>query len=478
MNKSIATTFLFLVTTLCNIAIAKVDSKKSLQERFLPKHKSTQASKATSLFTPKREMNYYWNDTASNWTFSDTALYTYDNKAHILSKLQKDQYGVNISLQTNTFSNNGLITTCLTQFWDNTTNTWINSYKRTINYDIHLNTTLDQSEYWDGSTNTWVIVSAYQHAYTYNAQGWPSSITNSMWDATSLTFMVSDRSINITYNAQGSKLTEQMDYFDGSTNTWIPYELDNYTYTNQNILASLIISQPSGTIWEPSYRVSNLVWYQWNGNIDNSLIQSYYMDAYDLSINNWIWDTRCNVTYTTNNSNVSIIEIYNGTSWTNDTKTIKQFDTYDNPTLSENYSWDGFANWLIDNGATYQYQYTGQGAMSEKIIQVYDAFTSMAYLNSTKSVYDDFIEFNWATGINSNNTNDANIFPNPSQDKFTIKLNQASALQIYNMLGELMFSDSKVSQVEVDCSNWPSSTYVIQVQNPNEGSFTKKFVKN
>ena len=477
--KQLSIYLCFLFLAVCNISLASTNKKLRFQELVHHKHNTLQASKASSLFTPKRERNYYWDNVSNAWSLNDTSFYTYDNKAHVLSKLQKNINGVNIALESNTYASNGLLTNSLTKTWDLNTNAWVNSYQRTKSYDTHQNITLDQSEYWDNTTNTWVILSSNKYVYTYNAQSLISSITISTWDIPSLSFVSSTRTVNITYNNNGGKLNEQLEYFDQNSNVWTPYELDVYTYSNQNVLTSFVSSIYDGQgNWTPNYRALNLVWYAWNGNMDNSLIQSYTIENYDSNLSTWTPSTRANITYTNNNSNTTISETYNGTSWDITSKDVFIYDTYDNETLNESFSWDAQNNlWILGYGSTNQYQYTAQGAMTEKINQYYDVFTAMAYVNSSKSVYEDFIEFNWATGINSSNTIDANIFPNPSQDHFTIKLNQASALQIYNLLGELMYTTNNVSKVEVDCSNWPEGIYMIHMQNIVEGNFTKKFTK-
>jgi hypothetical protein len=465
---------------LAQVSVGKTISKQSILQNLHAGHtKPSTTAKATSIFTPQKETNYYWDLTNNVWTISDTTYYTYDGKAHVMSRLQKDQTGANVMLTTYTYNANGLQTDLLMQSWDNTTNTWVNMQKNTKNYDIHSNITLEQSEFWDNTINAWSIVSSAKHAYTYNAAGLPSSKTNSYWDPTSATFIVSDRSINMTYNTANLILSEQMDYFDGTTNTWTPYTLDNYTYNNQNVLTTMLESSysfPSG--WEPVYRAANLVWYSWNGNLDNSLIQSYYVDDYDYNTSSWVWGIRGNVTYGVNNSSTEIQESYASGSWVNYSKGISNYDAQNNQTLSENYSWDATTNtWTFGGGLKYLYQYNGQGAMLEKIMQYYDSFNTFAYVNSNKSVYEDILEFNWATNIHEATAMNALLSPNPCHDRINIQLKNKAALQIFDLQGKLMYNNN-CQQAEVNCSDWANGVYFISVIDPTQGTLTKKFIKD
>lgn len=476
-TKLLSLVSLFFVSV---VSFAGNTTNKPLQKLTHPQTLNQAYSKASSIFTPKKEHNYYWDMSTNTWFFTDTTIYTYDSKAHVMTALKLDQTGANLSLTTNQYNSSGLLTNALQQSWDVNTNSWMNSFQTKYTYDSHQNETLFQQENWDQSTNSWMISSGTQTVYVYNTNGLPTSITYSNYDLTLLTYVPYSRSINQTYNSANEITSEQHDTYDNLNTIWVPSQLYNYTYNNQNKLITLLISNSNGSGgWDYFMRASNILWYQWNGNLDNSLIQSYLLETYNLMNMTWEASSRETYNYTSNNSYVGIEETYNGTTWENSAKLVTTNDSHNNQILNEYYQWDATTNaWLMNSGWQYNFTYNGQGATTEKVTQYYDNISLLAYVNSNRTIYEDFIEFNWATSISNIAVKDASIFPNPSQDKFTIKLNQASALQIYNMLGELMFSDSKVSQVEVDCSNWPSSTYVIQVQNPNEGSFTKKFIKN
>lgn len=460
-------------------AFAKMNANKSALQRLHPKHNNSAKAKANSIFTPKKETNYYWDMMNNVWQLADTTFYTYDSKAHVTSKLQKDQTGTNITKTTNVYNSNGLLTNSLVQSWDNNSNSWMNTQRNTITYDIHSNITMNQSEYWDFGTNSWLIASSNKYVFTYNANGLPTSITNSYWDATTSTFVNSDRSVNMTYNAANALLTEQQDYYDGTTNSWVPYLLDNYTYSAQNVLTTFIESTYNGFGgWEPSLKAHSLVWYSWNGNLDNSKIQSYYLDNYDLTTSTWVWGSRGNVTYGANNSSIEIQENHNGVSWENVSKNISNFDAQNNQTLTESYSWDATTStWTLGGGSKYLYQYNGQGAMLEKISQYYDSFNTFAYVNSSKSVYEDFIEFNWSTNINEATAMNALVSPNPCHDRINIQLKNKAALQIFDLQGKLMYNNN-CQQAEVNCSDWANGVYFISVVDPVQGTLTKKFIKD
>jgi hypothetical protein len=88
------------------------------------------------------------------------------------------------------------------------------------------------------------------------------------------------------------------------------------------------------------------------------------------------------------------------------------------------------------------------------------------------------IRMNNTSGINEyvNNSLEALLFPNPAQNKISIKLNSAfSKIEIFDSKGELILLQKENM---VDISNLPRGIYFVKVFTENGKLFRTKFVKN
>jgi hypothetical protein len=88
------------------------------------------------------------------------------------------------------------------------------------------------------------------------------------------------------------------------------------------------------------------------------------------------------------------------------------------------------------------------------------------------------IRMNNTSGINENvnNSLEGLIFPNPAQNKISIKLNSAiSKIEILDAKGQLVLLQKENM---VDISNLPSGIYFAKVLTENGKLFSSKFVKN
>jgi endonuclease I len=71
------------------------------------------------------------------------------------------------------------------------------------------------------------------------------------------------------------------------------------------------------------------------------------------------------------------------------------------------------------------------------------------------------------------------IYPNPSNDYFTIKSQTntlPNTLKVFNMFGELIETISASEDTKINCSNWSSGVYFISI-NETKGNNYLKFVK-
>jgi len=83
-------------------------------------------------------------------------------------------------------------------------------------------------------------------------------------------------------------------------------------------------------------------------------------------------------------------------------------------------------------------------------------------------------------GIDEFNTNGfkVNIYPNPIIDKLTIETNAKimQNLEVYNLLGELVYRTNILNMITIDLSGFPKGIYFLKLFNDKE-TLTRKFVK-
>ncbi|MBL7920573.1 MAG: T9SS type A sorting domain-containing protein [Bacteroidia bacterium] len=88
-------------------------------------------------------------------------------------------------------------------------------------------------------------------------------------------------------------------------------------------------------------------------------------------------------------------------------------------------------------------------------------------------------ELNVGIKPNSSSLSDITVFPNPFNDKLTVQFApslQGSHIELYNLLGTLIYTDIITSNQEIDMSKQPKGIYFIRI-GMNEKTVTKKIIK-
>lgn len=138
--------------------------------------------------------------------------------------------------------------------------------------------------------------------------------------------------------------------------------------------------------------------------------------------------------------------------------------------IEENYNTDTFySNEEIVESIT-PLEYQGHTA---EVVAVYE--NGMTSVGAIKLIDDD-----WDDVEEIENVVNCSMYPNPANDfvKLSAFSCQLSAVRIYNTLGMLVEEiEVKANEVEINTSGYKSGVYFVEVQTDN-GSVTKKFVKN
>jgi hypothetical protein len=223
--------------------------------------------------------------------------------------------------------------------------------------------------------------------------------------------------------------------------TWVGSAWENsyqyiYTYDANNNRTSLLYQTWVGSAWENSYQY--IYTYDASNNLTSELDQNWNGSA-------WMNSQQCIYTYDAKNNLTNyLVQTWNGSAWINNTQYTYTYDA-NNFAISRSYKYWNSAGTIVDYGdSTYYYFHTVLG-INDLIVPV-ESIT---------------------------------VYPNPSSGKFTISSNSTiSALEIYNLLGELIYSDFKLNQQkskEIDLSGSAKGIYFIKTYSGTK-IYTRKIV--
>ena len=81
--------------------------------------------------------------------------------------------------------------------------------------------------------------------------------------------------------------------------------------------------------------------------------------------------------------------------------------------------------------------------------------------------------------IKTNQTKSLNVFPNPTANEINLVLDKdaASKIQIFNIVGILVYQTSASGEIKIDVSNFSEGVYSVQIYNKNNNFQISKFIK-
>jgi len=258
------------------------------------------------------------------------------------------------------------------------------------------------------------------------------------------------------------------------------------------------------TILRPTYEHLNS--FQQNDSI--------YTWRWDTTLIGWVLESKIiNMLYDANNNLTFFTSQYwDSTAFVNDFQITRTYDANNNQTSSLYQDWDG-SDWVNNN--LYTTTYDANNNQTSDLYQVwngsdwlnafhsthtYDAnnflqYETIQYFDSTGTIIpgcdnapfpcspSDSTHYYYHTisDVNDVKAEDGNfnVYPNPSSGKFTVSSKSTiDAIEIYNLLGERVYSDSKFTQQtsnEIDLSNQGKGIYIINIY-AGKNRHTRKIV--
>ena len=94
-----------------------------------------------------------------------------------------------------------------------------------------------------------------------------------------------------------------------------------------------------------------------------------------------------------------------------------------------------------------------------------------------KSIYGNeyFVRMHYSTdGVDENMTQSVSIYPNPTKDMLTVKADNLSSVEIYNSIGQMVYSKTAdANETVINTSDFEAGIYMVRI-NANGNEVTKK----
>jgi hypothetical protein len=438
---------------------------------FVPHHRSqTENARASAPaqvqslgWQPGKMIESRWDTLNNLWNYNDSIVYAYNWYGN---EVQNLQWGNNPNpdwKNTTIYSGTNKVLQELAQSWNGTN--WVNSYKRDYSYDSNDSLIHVLNKTWNSSINSWD--NWYEFLYTYNANHQLTQQISNSWNI-SLSAWEGNWKQNYTYNTNGQvsleidqswnttlSAWENSNQYTNTYNTnnqitqvvsqtwnsssWENDYKDIFTYNGNGVLTNFSEQVWNTTLssWENDFKIDDITWYQWTGDIDNS---TFLSDTEQVWLSNtWQYRFRQIVTYDAQSNQID----YLSEAWQSNT-------------------------WVIDYEDKNILAYDANNNITQDIYQRW-----VPHLSNVRNDWRrDYVNYSFYTGIPENYffDNKVLVYPNPTNGIISIQSEKAiSTIQIMNVLGEIIYSDNINSdKYEVDLSKNGKGIYFYTIKN-NEG---------
>ncbi len=386
------------------------DAKKDNILKHFKKKEISQNDKSREMVSrPAKSNNFYWDNFNTNdWFNTDSTYYTYDAQGYETVRLNRTM-GLDNSRTTTTYNANHQVVLVVDDQFNFGTSTLEPIYRTTYTYDLQGNRTEYINENYNYTTSSWEISYGSKDMYSYDANNNIIEQISQEYNQTSQLFENTNKTIS-SYNA--SNLVTTMEEFSWDGSAWskdVKYELQ---YTG-GVASLYTLSEWNGTSYVNSMRYVNIVWENWNDNIEESDIRSYTEQTWNGST--WINSARNNTSYDEFGGSISTDEVYSNNTWTFSFRYSNFFDSHLNYSGSKSEEYINGA-WEINYQSEVINTYDANDNITQTIWKYWNQETSQLVNNNRKD-YADFTTYSNSIGLVENqNEISVNIYPNPSKE--------------------------------------------------------------
>ncbi|WP_197088606.1 T9SS type A sorting domain-containing protein [Rufibacter radiotolerans] len=349
----------------------------------------------------------------------------------------------------------------------------VNFSRTTFAFDSRGNETEALSYQW--VNNAWVLKGGSKSTYTYTN----NKLTQYVSQYYNGQAWVSNEKYEYTYNASGNIESEAFYYWEN--NAWVPNLKFVYQYTNATQPPTTVLLQAKqGEAWVTLRQVIDIQWHA------STIASKNYFGLFvgqepgsflvqNPSGSNWVNYFRQSTTYSANDSYVITTEEFSNQNWVFDERTTMQFDSHKNLVVMQEEEYTA-GQWVVTSGSKYANTYDGD-KLTELIYQAWDK-TSKTYKNNQRIV---FSNFQAILSAKEELQLAAQVYPNPVQDRFSLKLDQNTGglVKVVSLAGKTLLSTElsrSAGEQEINIAGLPAGTYILQIHS-KAGVRTKKITK-
>ncbi|MBI4929865.1 MAG: T9SS type A sorting domain-containing protein [Bacteroidetes bacterium] len=359
-----------------------------------------------SIWQPGKRIESRWDTISSSWMFNDSVLSSYNINGDVT--LEETYSSSGLFWQTiYTYNANAKLTQLLGQYWNGSA--WDNMSRTNYSYDANNNLIQETIQNWNTSLSSWD--NFYQQLSAYDINNNPIQYIGQNWNTTTSSWDNSWKE-NDTYNVNNQLIQYIGQNWNTTTSSWDNSWKEDLTYSSGVIISAIDYSW-NVTTWDIDTQYINIVWYQWTGDLNTSLIQSY------------------------------TAQIWNGASWDNDYRDTYTYDAQANNTDYLSEVWQTSA-WVTDYEYKNIFAYDANNNITQDIIQDWVQWL-MAVRNYWRIDYSNYTLYSAIDESSSANGNIL-IYPNPSNGVFNVQMSgfenvQMNNIEVYNVMGEKMYSE-------------------------------------
>lgn len=417
-------------------------------------------------------MSYYWNQTTSNWMLPPTlSSYTYNSRAQVQQVVDTDSATTQPKSRSSySYTASGPLTSYTRERWTGTS--WENIYRETYLYDNTGNYNEVSSQNWVNGAwqNQLRTIHTYDTHHNYTGSTHQSWVNN-MWATDGIA------RYTYTYNAAGAITEEVQQYWDANANALMIAGRYIYTVTGTQPWSERVYQRwTNGAYVNERRRI--------NPQRDASGSEIGYVEQiWDGT--NWGLKFRASTTFPNPYSSQLLSEEYVQGSWVNDGRFSLNNDAYGNYLGSVSEQWIN-NTWSIVNANRALLSYNAANNVTRRVQQDYDR-TTQAYISRILTTYGDYQTITLANKQALALMAVAEVFPNPTPSKVTLKLaglpKQESPLraQVLNSVGQVvkqftLKSQQGVVEQELTLEYLKAGVYTLHVLT-SEGTVVKRIVR-
>ncbi len=362
---------------------------------------------------PKQRLDsilYQVYNTSSQWEDNVNTKYIFDAGGNFIQVLnfswnKATSQWVNMAKVDYVNNATGKVLTQTSYNWITGTSSWQSANKWEHHYDANGLDTLMIA--YDGQGASWI--QAERHHYTYDVKGNQTLDQYDLWNGTTSQWLLSGKAEK-TYDANNRNTLLIVYNWMKPTSTWIPYYKNIFTYdvNGNNLLSLALLYNQAGSNYDSSYKLVNTI------DVNGNTIQSQG-SLYQLG--NWV-----------GYSNV--------------------LNTFNNTYSKNDIIWPGGPNQYNHMLLTY----------------VNQSYSGGAYVNTGKGIC--YYSAVGSSGIAETHIAEINLYPNPTSGMVYIENTKPVSINIYNLMGEVVYSlsaDPMLSNTSIDLSSLSNGIYSMQL---------------